>query len=87
MHQISRIETEPGSFSSFLNEFRSGIRENLTLQDPSSMDQFQESSLPTYCYRPLCKRFICYINALPIGHSVSIQLKATLRYKYFQSVS
>ncbi|CAF0808563.1 unnamed protein product [Adineta steineri] len=45
----------------------------------------QESSIPSYCHGPLCKSFICYIDTLPIGHSVLIQLKAILRLNQFQS--
>ncbi|CAF4328531.1 unnamed protein product, partial [Adineta steineri] len=45
----------------------------------------QESSIPSFCHGPLCKSFICYIDTLPIGHSVLIQLKAILRLNQFQS--
>jgi hypothetical protein len=71
----------------FINKIRSSVSNNLILPDSSSINRFQESSVPTRCHGPLCKSFICYIGTLPIGHSVLIQLKAVLRFDQFQSVS
>ncbi|CAF5192843.1 unnamed protein product [Rotaria magnacalcarata] len=61
------------------------MTKNFILQDQSSIDRFQGSLLPVYCHGPLCKTFICHIDTLPIGHSVLIQLKASLRYNHLQS--
>ena len=66
-----------------MNRLRSPVSNNLV---PPSSSQYPDSS-PVRCHGPLCKSFICYVDTLPIGHSVLIQLKATLRLKYFQSVS
>jgi len=63
------------------------ISNNVIRPDSSSMDRLQESSVPILCRGPLCKSFICYIDTLPIGHSVLIQLKAILRFNLYQSVS
>jgi hypothetical protein len=69
-----------------LDRFRPTITNKFISPEPSAIDRSQESLLPIYCHGPLCKTFICYIDTLPIGHSVLIQLKSTLRYNYFQSV-
>jgi hypothetical protein len=81
------IETQRTNYNpSFFDKFRPTITNNLILQEPSPVDRLQDSSIPIFCHGPLCKTFICYIDTLPIGHSVLIQLKATLRYNNFQSV-
>jgi hypothetical protein len=69
-----------------LQSIRSTMTNNLVLREPSMIDPFQEALLPLLCHGSLCKTFICYIDTLPIGHSVLIQLKATLKYNQFQSV-
>ncbi|CAF2584154.1 unnamed protein product [Rotaria sp. Silwood2] len=84
-YQIPRIENDRSKFPSFFEKFRPTMTNNFILQEQSSNDRSQGSSLPIYCHGPLCKTFICYIDTLPIGHSVLIQLKATLRYNHFQS--
>lgn len=66
---------------------RSTVSNNLVLPSSSRIDRSSDSSVPIRCHGPLCKSYICYIDTLPIGHSVLIQLKATLRYKYFLSVN
>ena len=70
-----------------INTAHSTFSDNLIRSDSSSIQHFQDSSIPTFCHGPLCKSFICYIDTLPIGHSVLIQLKAILRLNQFQSVS
>jgi hypothetical protein len=81
-YQIPSIEKERTNYRSFFDKFRP----NPLLQETSSIDRYQDSTIPIYCHGPLCKTFICYIDTLPIGHSVIIQLKANFRYNYFQSV-
>ncbi|CAF1211795.1 unnamed protein product [Adineta ricciae] len=68
-----------------INRTHSTFSDNLILSDSSSIQRFQDSSVPTFCHGPLCKSFICYIDTLPIGHSVLIQLKAIFRLNQFQS--
>ncbi|CAF0948012.1 unnamed protein product [Adineta steineri] len=70
---------------SFFEKFRPPLTNTLLLQESSAVDLPQESLVPLFCHGPLCKTYICSIETLPIGHSVLIQLKATLRYSYFQS--
>ena len=60
---------------------------NLVLPESNAADRLPESLSPMFCHGPLCKSFICYIDTLPIGHSVLIQLKAVLRFNHFRSVS
>ncbi|CAF5126406.1 unnamed protein product, partial [Rotaria magnacalcarata] len=71
-------------YGSSIDKMRSIVSNNLVIPDASSINHFQES---IHCLGPLCKSFICYIDTLPIGHSVLIQLKAYLRLNHFQSVS
>lgn len=66
---------------------RSTVSNNLVLPSSSRLDRSSDSSVPVRCHGPLCKSYICYIDTLPIGHSVLIQLKANLRLRYFQSVN
>ncbi|CAF1902329.1 unnamed protein product [Rotaria magnacalcarata] len=84
-YEIPRIENERNKLTSFFAKFRPTMTKNFILQDQSSIDRFQGSLLPVYCHGPLCKTFICHIDTLPIGHSVLIQLKASLRYNHLQS--
>ena len=69
-----------------MNKIQSTVSNNLVLPDPT-LNHFQDLSLPLYCHGPLCKSFICYIDTLPIGQSVLIQLKSILHFSHFQSVS
>ncbi|CAF1962458.1 unnamed protein product [Rotaria magnacalcarata] len=69
-------------YGSSIDKMRSIVSNNLVIPDASSINHFQES---IHCLGPLCKSFICYIDTLPIGHSVLIQLKAYLRLNHFQS--
>ncbi len=82
MYQIPPKENERNKYRSFFDKFRP----NSLSQESSPIDRYQDSTTPIYCHGPLCKTFICYIDTLPIGHSVLIQLKTNLRYNYFQSV-
>lgn len=67
-----------------MDRLRSTVPNNLV---SSRLDPYADSSSASVrCHGPLCKSFICYVDTLPIGHSVLIQLKAILRLKYFQSV-
>ncbi|CAF1171757.1 unnamed protein product [Adineta ricciae] len=85
-YQAPLIENEPKpQQQSFLEKFRPPITNNPILQELPTSDRPVESSTPIFCHGPLCKTFICYIDTLPIGHSVLIQLKATLRHNQFQS--
>lgn len=70
-----------------MNKERSAVSNNLINFDTFSTKNLQESSQSTHCHGPLCRSFICYIDTLPIGHSVVIQLKAYLRLNQLQSVS
>lgn len=71
---------------SFIDKFRPAVAKSFMLQPAPPIDIFQGSLLPLFCHGPLCKTFICHIDTLPIGHSVLIQLKTTLRYSHFQTV-
>lgn len=79
-------ENDRGGDRPFLEKIRSSMTSNLILQEAPATNPFEESALPIYCHGPLCKTFICYIDTLPIGHSLLIQLKGTFRYNHFQSV-
>ena len=70
-----------------MDRMRSTVSNNLVLPSSSRLDRSSDSSVPVRCHGPLCKSYICYIDTLPIGHSVLIQLKANLRLRYFQSVN
>lgn len=63
------------------NPFFDRLRSTVTNQIESSSNL---SSL--FCHGSICKTFICQIDTLPIGQSVLIQLKATLKTNLFRSV-
>ncbi|CAF0811798.1 unnamed protein product [Rotaria sp. Silwood1] len=84
INHISNIENE-NIYHPFINKIRSTVSNNLILPDSTSTNHFQELTQPIHCRGPLCQSFICYIDTLPIGHSVLIQLKAILRFHHFQS--
>jgi hypothetical protein len=69
-----------------MEKIRSTVSNNLVFPDVSAAERLQDSGSGPACRGPLCKSFICYVENLPIGHGVQIQLKAFLRFSTFQSV-
>lgn len=75
------------AYRPYMERIRSTLSNNFVLPNQISFDRYQQLSSSVHCQGPSCKSFICYIDTLPIGHSVLIQLKAVLRYDLFQTVS
>ena len=81
------MEPERSDHRPFLDKIRSSVGNNAIVDETLSVDRVPDSPQPTFCHGPLCKTFVCHIDTLAIGDSVSIKLKTILRYDQFQSVS